>query len=74
MLVESVVKKSISEQSDVVRIVEEAECSSCVLTEEQLPEAFEMDQLEAELETEFQKIPWCADAFEVSFLPAIFAK
>lgn len=74
MLVESVVKKSISEQSDAVRIVEEAECSSCVLTEEQLPEAFEMDQLEAELETEFQKIPWCADAFEVSFLPAIFTK
>lgn len=79
ILVESVVKKSTSERSDAVKvfavpIVEEAECSSSVLTEEHLPEAFEMDQLEAELETEFLKFPWCADAFEVSFVSAFFCQ
>ncbi|KAG8376525.1 hypothetical protein BUALT_Bualt09G0072500 [Buddleja alternifolia] len=39
---------------------EEGECSSSVLTEEQQPEVLEMDQLEAELECELQKLPWCA--------------
>uniref|UniRef100_A0A5B7C2V3 Uncharacterized protein n=1 Tax=Davidia involucrata TaxID=16924 RepID=A0A5B7C2V3_DAVIN len=39
---------------------EEGECSSSVLTEEQLPEVLEIDQLEAELESELQKLPWCS--------------
>lgn len=30
--------------------------------EEQRPEVLEMDQLEAELESELQKLPWCATA------------
>lgn len=65
MLAQSAVKESTSERIDAVKVfafptVEEAEYASSVLTEEQLPEAFEMDQLEKELETEFQKISWCA--------------
>ncbi|KAI5665323.1 hypothetical protein M9H77_24646 [Catharanthus roseus] len=63
MVAQSVVKKPISEKGVPVKVfafptAEEGECSSSVVTEEQQPEAFEMDQLEAELETELQKLPW----------------
>ncbi|KAL0336877.1 UNVERIFIED_CONTAM: hypothetical protein Scaly_1962800 [Sesamum calycinum] len=40
--------------------MEEGECAINVLTAEQRPEVLEMDQLEAELESELQKLPWCA--------------
>ncbi|XP_011077368.1 uncharacterized protein LOC105161397 [Sesamum indicum] len=43
-------------------LMEEGECAINVLTAEQLPEVLEMDQLEAELETELQKLPWCVTA------------
>ncbi|XP_057984189.1 uncharacterized protein LOC131168623 isoform X2 [Malania oleifera] len=36
-----------------------SECASSVLTEEPAPEMLEMDQLEAELESELQKLPGC---------------
>ncbi|ONI03122.1 hypothetical protein PRUPE_6G240300 [Prunus persica] len=41
--------------------VSDGECASSVLTEEQEPgpEVMDMDQLEAELESELQKLPWC---------------
>ncbi|KAI3447612.1 hypothetical protein Pfo_004277 [Paulownia fortunei] len=58
-------------------LIEEGECASSVLMEEQRPEVLEMDHLEAELESELQKLPWCAtessgsegrpDVFEASF-------
>ncbi|KAK3226472.1 hypothetical protein Dsin_006334 [Dipteronia sinensis] len=38
---------------------DDGEYESSVLTEEQDPEVREMDQLEAELESELQKLPWC---------------
>ncbi|TXG58534.1 hypothetical protein EZV62_016363 [Acer yangbiense] len=38
--------------------VDDGEYESSVLTEEQDPEVQEMDQLEAELESELQKLPW----------------
>ncbi|KAM1333578.1 hypothetical protein ACFX15_009115 [Malus domestica] len=43
-------------------VSEDAGCASSVLTEEQDPhsEVMDMDQLEAELESELQKLPWCA--------------
>ncbi|KAL0426391.1 UNVERIFIED_CONTAM: hypothetical protein Slati_2813900 [Sesamum latifolium] len=41
-------------------LMEEGECAINVLTAEQRPEVLEMDQLEAELESELQKLPWCA--------------
>lgn len=43
-------------------VSEDGECASSVLTEEQEPhpEVMDMDQLEAELESELQKLPWCA--------------
>ncbi|KAL3839635.1 hypothetical protein ACJIZ3_024226 [Penstemon smallii] len=44
---------------------EEGEYASSVLTEDQQPEVLEMDQLEAELESELQKLPWCAMESEV---------
>ncbi|KAA8518788.1 hypothetical protein F0562_016438 [Nyssa sinensis] len=40
-------------------LTEEGECASSVITEEPLPEVLEIDQLEAELESELQKLPWC---------------
>ncbi|KAL0344617.1 UNVERIFIED_CONTAM: hypothetical protein Sradi_4293000 [Sesamum radiatum] len=43
-------------------LMEEGECAVNVLTAEQQPEVLEMDQLEAELESELQKLPWCATA------------
>ncbi|XP_016499867.1 uncharacterized protein LOC107818375 isoform X1 [Nicotiana tabacum] len=42
------------------QVAEEGECASSVVTEEPQPEVMEMDQLEAELESELQKLPWCA--------------
>ncbi|CAI9766310.1 unnamed protein product [Fraxinus pennsylvanica] len=38
---------------------EEGEGASLDLMEDQQPEVLEMDQLEAELESELQKLPWC---------------
>lgn len=43
-----------------LQVAEEGECASSVVTEEPQPEVMEMDQLEAELESELQKLPWCA--------------
>ncbi|KAG5243625.1 hypothetical protein OIU77_030692 [Salix suchowensis] len=37
---------------------DDVECPSSVLTEEPEPAVLEMDQLEAELESELQKLPW----------------
>ncbi|CAN4121580.1 unnamed protein product [Withania somnifera] len=42
------------------QVVEEGECASSVITEELQPEVMEMDQMEAELESELQKLPWYA--------------
>ncbi|XP_022934070.1 uncharacterized protein LOC111441353 [Cucurbita moschata] len=39
---------------------DDGECGSSVLTEEPDPEINEMDELEAELATEFEKLPWCS--------------
>lgn len=44
-----------------LQVAEEGECASSVVTEEPQPEVMEMDQLEAELESELQKLPWCLD-------------
>lgn len=54
----------------------EGEYTSSILTDNQQPEVLEMHQLEAELESELQKLPWSAmeasssegrpDVFEVS--------
>lgn len=41
-------------------LIDDAESASSVLTEEPRPEVLEMDQLEAELESELQKLPCCA--------------
>ncbi|XP_004246921.2 uncharacterized protein [Solanum lycopersicum] len=43
-----------------LQVAEEGECASSVITEEPQPEVMEMDQLEAELESELLKLPWCA--------------
>ncbi|KAJ1395966.1 hypothetical protein SESBI_32935 [Sesbania bispinosa] len=40
-------------------INDDGECGSSALTEEPNPQVLEMDQLEAELEFEIQKLPWC---------------
>ncbi|KAI5664580.1 hypothetical protein M9H77_23903 [Catharanthus roseus] len=60
------------------------QCSTSVVTEKQQPEAFEMDQLEAELETELQKLPWYTmecwgfedrtDTFEANFSDEVSAR
>lgn len=42
-----------------VKCFNDGECASSVLTEEPAPGMQEMDQLEAELELELQKLPWC---------------
>ncbi|KAF8403051.1 hypothetical protein HHK36_011145 [Tetracentron sinense] len=42
-----------------VPLTDDGEGASSVLTEEPEPEVLEMDQLEAELESELQKLPWC---------------
>ncbi|KAJ4828422.1 hypothetical protein Tsubulata_016759 [Turnera subulata] len=39
-------------------VIEDVDCPSSVLTEEPEHEALEMDRLEAELESELQKLPW----------------
>ena len=59
-------------------LINDVECASSVLTDEPAPGMQEMDQLEAELEFELQKLPWCAmevsnqedsrDLLEVSLL------
>ncbi|KAL4031877.1 hypothetical protein IC575_010171 [Cucumis melo] len=43
-----------------VSMFDDGECESSVLTEEPDPEIHDMDQLEAELATELQKLPWCS--------------
>lgn len=40
---------------------DDGECGSSILTEDPHPVVHEMDQLEAELETELQKLPWCIE-------------
>ncbi|XP_059305757.1 uncharacterized protein LOC132057261 isoform X2 [Lycium ferocissimum] len=54
--------RAIAESSNENRNIysEEGECGSSVVTEEPQPEVMEMDELEAELESELQKLPWCA--------------
>ncbi|KAL3531911.1 hypothetical protein ACH5RR_005432 [Cinchona calisaya] len=57
---------SFSEKADNLKvfgplIAEEGECPSSVLTEEQQPEVLEMEQLEAELESELEKLPWYSE-------------
>ncbi|XP_050226451.1 uncharacterized protein LOC126676316 [Mercurialis annua] len=42
----------------LVPMIDDVECLSSVLTEEPDPQALEMDQLEAELASELQKLPW----------------
>lgn len=39
-------------------MTDEGECASSILTNNQHPEVLEMHQLEAELESELQKLPW----------------
>ncbi|XP_006480646.1 protein POLAR-like 1 isoform X2 [Citrus sinensis] len=39
-------------------LIDDSECTSSVLTEERDAEVLEMDKLEAELESELQKLPW----------------
>ncbi|KAI3474012.1 hypothetical protein Pfo_028800 [Paulownia fortunei] len=41
-------------------LTEKGECASSILVEDQQPEVLEMDRLEAEFESELQKLPWCA--------------
>lgn len=64
--------------------VSDGECASSVLTEEQEPgpEVMDMDQLEAELESELQKLPWCiteappeglSNLGEVSLLTSLYS-
>ncbi|XP_024186840.1 protein POLAR-like 1 isoform X2 [Rosa chinensis] len=62
-------KKSSAENSEPnymrassFHIFDDGECPSSVLTEDQEPEpeVMDMDQLEAELESELQKLPWCS--------------
>ncbi|KAG5253179.1 protein CASP [Salix suchowensis] len=43
-------------------IADDAEYPSSILTEEREPGVLEMDQLEAELESELQKLPWSSTA------------
>lgn len=43
-----------------VSMFDDGECESSVLTEEPDPEIHDMDQLEAELATELEKLPWCS--------------
>ncbi|KAF5953845.1 hypothetical protein HYC85_006701 [Camellia sinensis] len=47
-------------QDSGVFVTEEGECASSVLTEEPQQEVLEMDRLEAELESELQKLPRCS--------------
>ncbi|WCJ34557.1 hypothetical protein M5689_015860 [Euphorbia peplus] len=48
-----------------ISINDDVECPSSVLTEEPEPQLLEMDQLEAELATELQKLPWSGTKDEV---------
>lgn len=41
-----------------IPLIDDVECPSSVLTEEPEPQVLEMDQLEAELASELQKLPW----------------
>ncbi|XP_027072816.2 uncharacterized protein [Coffea arabica] len=64
MLAYATATTSCSEKADAGKVIdslvaEEGECSSSVLTEEQPPDLSEMDHLEAEFESELQKLPWC---------------
>ena len=47
-------------QDSGVFVTEKGECASSLLTEEPQQEVLEMDRLEAELESELQKLPWCS--------------
>ncbi|KAM4089916.1 hypothetical protein ACJW30_09G020100 [Castanea mollissima] len=42
-----------------VPVIDDGEYASSVLTEEPEPRLLEMDELEAEFESELQKLPWC---------------
>ncbi|XP_030925197.1 uncharacterized protein LOC115952246 [Quercus lobata] len=42
-----------------VSVIDDGEYASSVLTEEPEPRLLEMDELEAEFESELQKLPWC---------------
>ncbi|CAN4117030.1 unnamed protein product [Withania somnifera] len=60
-----VIGESSNENKNIYRVLdhqvtEEGECASSVITEELQPEVMEMDQLEAELESELQKLTWHA--------------
>ncbi|XP_042482026.1 uncharacterized protein LOC122062448 [Macadamia integrifolia] len=79
MLQQQVISNSDAKQEDSnypedlgVQVTDDVDCVSCVLTEEPEPEALKMDQLEAELEFELQKIPWCvaeeASSYEGNFI------
>ncbi|XP_043703146.1 uncharacterized protein LOC122653244 isoform X2 [Telopea speciosissima] len=76
---QQVVSNSDAEQEDSnypkdlgLQVTDDVDCVSSVLTEEPEPEALKMDQLEAELESELQKIPWCvaeeASSYEGNFI------
>ncbi|KAJ4977718.1 hypothetical protein NE237_008498 [Protea cynaroides] len=62
---QQLITKSGAEREDInypkalgLQVTDDFECASGV-TEEPEPEALKMDQLEAELESELLKIPWC---------------
>ncbi|GFS43231.1 hypothetical protein Acr_00g0084280 [Actinidia rufa] len=44
----------------VLLVTEEGECASSVLIEEPQHEGFDIEILEAELESELLKLPWCS--------------
>lgn len=58
-------RRSSEVRNYTLSMFDDGECESSVLTEEPDPEIHEMDQLEAELATELEKLPWCST--EVSY-------
>ncbi|GFZ11130.1 hypothetical protein Acr_22g0005280 [Actinidia rufa] len=47
-------------QESGLLVTEDGECASSILTEEPQQEAFDIESLEAELESELLKLPWCS--------------
>ncbi|PSR98185.1 Kinesin-like protein [Actinidia chinensis var. chinensis] len=47
-------------QESGLLVTEDGECASSILTEEPHQEAFDIESLEAELESELLKLPWCS--------------
>ncbi|GFZ11143.1 hypothetical protein Acr_22g0005410 [Actinidia rufa] len=47
-------------QESGLLVTEDGECASSILTEEPQHEAFDIESLEAELESELLKLPWCS--------------